>query len=144
MSDPDKRAVYACERRLEQVLGQRVHVGGRFIDVESDHEFTTLAAAALDATLTCMELGLPPVRVRHRRGDAMSHYYGGEIALASWGGTKFTLYHELAHHLVATRHRMGGHGPHFRAALLDLLPPGQAEYLRHAFESARLAVPIPV
>lgn len=109
--------VYSCERRLSlAVAAGTVSAFGSLWRLEPDRTYSTLASAGLEAAVTCMELGLPPVTVRHRRGDRSSHYEpaNASIALASWGGTSSTLAHELAHHEAWVRHRLLHHGVEFR------------------------------
>ncbi|MGJ6979188.1 hypothetical protein ACSDQ9_01470 [Aestuariimicrobium soli] len=154
-ADPDRDAVYLAEHRLEAALellpsGGEVTAFGRVLRLEQAQEFTTLAAAQGFATLTCIELGEPPVTVAHARGQTRSSYVPGStdnespatIRLAHWGGTRVTLCHELAHHL--TRGSTPAHGAPFRAALLRLLvhcgAPGQAEWLRLAWAEAGLSL----
>ncbi|MGA4670531.1 hypothetical protein ACPCG0_12190 [Propionibacteriaceae bacterium Y1923] len=149
VADPDAGRVYLCEDRLQRWAraGTAVLVDGRLVSVEAEHDFADLAAAALFCTLTCLELGLPPVRVRQRRGERQSHYQPArgadpaEIALASWGAARLVVLHELAHHLA--HHTPGGveqpaHGPVFRAALVRLLRhvdlPRQAAELQRLFD----------
>lgn len=152
MADPDRETVYACERRLTAAIGSpggRIDAHGRVWALEPDTRFATLAEAQLWVTLTCIEQALPPVTVRHRGGDVKSHYEPktSTVALASWGGARLTLCHELAHHWTTTHHQMLGHGAAFRAALCGLLAaagaPEQAAFLRATFESDGLVVPRP-
>lgn len=157
-SDPDKAAVYLCEDRLSRLAeaGTAVQVGTRLVAVEAEHTFTTVAAAALFCTLTCAEMGLPPVTVRLRRGERESHYdpARAEIALASWGARRLVIVHELAHHLDhCQRVGVGNdaapghgetpgqgaapvHGRSFRDAMLALLR--HLGLTRQAAELARL------
>ena len=149
--DRDREAVYLAEHRLEAALelvptGGRVRAFGRALTLEPELHFTTLAAAQGFATLTCIELGEPPVRVAHARAETRSSYLPGkgtraaEIRLAHWGGTRLTLCHELAHH--RTRQRSLTHDAAFRQELCALLEhvgaPGQAEWLRLAHREAGL------
>ena len=161
VADPDVERVYLCEDRLQRWAraGRAVVVEGRLVSVEPEHDFSSLAAARLFCTLTCLELGLPPVRVRLRKGDAKSHYRAAgssetpdraEIALASWGAARLVVLHELAHHVVECRPAgqttRGGaeptHGPLFRASLVELLRhvslPRQADELQRLFTQAGL------
>ncbi|MGD7732576.1 hypothetical protein ACQCX5_06375 [Propionibacteriaceae bacterium G57] len=155
MADPDAQAVYLCEDRLSRWAraGRAVVVDGRMVVVEPEHDFTDLASARLFCTLTCLELGLPPVSVRLRQGERMSHYdpARGEIALASWGNARLVVLHELAHHSAhhatghADHHSAGAdHGPLFRAHLLALLRhtdlPRQADELARLFDRANLPI----
>lgn len=158
-ADPDVGRVYLCEDRLQRWAraGRAVLVDGRLVSVEPEHDFTDLASVRLFCTLTCLELGLPPVRVRLRRGETKSHYRPAgpteppdraEIALASWGAARLVVLHELAHHVTAcqTRQHPGGaepsHGPLFRASLVALLRhlalPRQADELHRLFTEAGL------
>lgn len=154
VADPDKQAVYLAEDRLARLARRGAHdpaggvvVGGRLVSVEPDLKFTALAQARLFCTLTCLEMGLPPVAVRLRRGEARSHYSArpAEIALASWGAWRLVVVHELAHHVVSTRHGPGlpDHGVAFRQAMLELLRhnglPRQAEELASLFAASGLA-----
>lgn len=139
MSEADP--VYDIEHRLWSAIEAGVLVsGGRTWELEPEQSFATLSAASLFCTLTCIERGLPPVSVRWRKGEKRSHYepWSATIALASWGGTRTVLCHELAHHEAEVRHRVSDHGPTFRAILCELLAhtgaPVQAEYLRTAFK----------
>lgn len=143
--DPDKRSVYSCEERLAQAVAVgTVSAFGVRWQLEPDRRYATLASAGLDAAVTCMELGLPPVTVRHRAGHRSSHYEpaNATIALASWGGSAATLAHELAHHQAWVTHRHLAHGVEFRTALVELLDhlgaPQQAGFLRAAFAEAGL------
>ena len=136
VADPDVERVYLCEDRLQRWAraGRTVVVDGRLVSVEPEHDFTSLASARLFCTLTCLELGLPPLRVHRRKGEAKSHYRvprpgdaadQAEIALASWGGARLVVLHELAHHLAEhdpTRlPDEPAHGPVFRSSLVRLL-----------------------
>ena len=148
MADPDRDAVYLAEDRLARLARHEgpMVVAGRITRVEPDLEFTSLSAARLFCTLTCLERGLPPVQVRLRRGDAKSHYsaHDQQIALASWGGWRSVVVHELAHHAV--QHTVDGpvasHGAAFRRAHLDLLRhlglPAQARTLADFYAQAGL------
>lgn len=151
MPDLDRDAVYLAEHRLEAALevlpeGGEMRAFGRVLTLEPELHFTTLAAAQGFATLTCIELGEPPVRVVHARTESKSSYLpasgtrSAEIRLAHWGGTRLTLCHELAHHL--TRARTLTHDAAFRQSLCALLEhvgaPGQAEWLRLAHREAGL------
>lgn len=147
VSDPDRHAVYLAEDRLARLARHQgpMVVGGRIIAVEPDQKFTSLAQARLFCTLTCVELGLPPVEVRLRGGEAKSHYTPAtgerpaEIALASWGAWRLVVVHELTHHLVQVRSPgVAHHGAEFRAAMVQLLDhlglSGQARELTTFFE----------
>lgn len=160
VADPDAERVYLCEDRLHRWAraGRAVVVDGRLVSVEPEHDFRDLAAARLFCTLTCLELGLPPVRVRLRKGDTKSHYRPGsgrhdatdhgEIALASWGGARLVILHELAHHLTQHRRSSGAsapaHGPLFRSNLLEVMRhvslPRQAAELQRLFTEAGLPI----
>lgn len=171
-ADPEVERVYLCEDRLQRWAraGRAVVVDGRLVSVEPEHDFADLTSATLFCTVTCLELGLPPVRVRLRKGDTKSHYRaaqahvapdGAEIALASWGGARLVVLHELAHHLAHHRviqqqaiQQRGGrgiaepaHGPVFRASLVDLLKhvslPKQAAELQRLFTDAGLTITPP-
>lgn len=151
VEDRDRASVYLCEDRVVQMIDQGLPVrsGTVVLDPEPDHRFTTLAEVSLFCTLTCLELTLPPVQVRHRAGERQSHYSpasGGraaEIALASWGASRLVVVHELAHHWVAlTSPGVAPHGTVFRGREVDLLRhlglSGTAHALAHAFETAGL------
>ncbi|NLE98229.1 MAG: hypothetical protein GX596_09635 [Propionibacterium sp.] len=149
--DPDRDAVYDGERRLEQAVDVgALRAFGRSWQLEPEQRFRTLAAAQTFATLACLERGAAPVLVRHRAGDRKSHYSPADatIALASWGGTRLTLVHELAHHFVAEESRdQPSHGPAWRTRMLELLAhngaPQQATFLRLAWAELELATPRP-
>lgn len=149
MTDPDRDAVYDGEQRMERASSVgKLAAFGRVWQLEPEQRFRTLAAAQTFATLATMERGAPPVLVRHRRGDRKSHYspVDATIALASWGGTRTTLCHELAHHFVATQSPdVPSHGAVWRTTMLHLLAahgaPEQAEFLRLAW--AELGLPTP-
>lgn len=152
MADPDRHRVYLCEDRLARWAASAgpVVVDGRLVTVEPEHTFADLASTRLFCTLTCLELGLPPVTVRRRQGETESHYDPSrqEIALASWGGRRLVVLHELAHHLA--RHHPGhdgaepDHGPLFRRSFVDLLAhvglPRQSAELRRLLQDAGLAL----
>lgn len=149
--DPDKTAVYACERRLQEAanVGTLTAMGRRWT-LEPISRFSTVNTAQLFATLACMENGWPPVTVRQRHGERECHYEldTATIALTTWGAESFTLCHELAHHAVRQMPNgvVGGqHGPTFRQVLCDLLAstgfPQQAGFLRAVFADAGLPVP---
>lgn len=149
MSDSEKQIVYAAERQLGQMIavGGPVRALGRTWELEPEQKFATPSSASLFTTLTCMELGLPPVKVRERRGELLSHYQASkrEIALASWGWTRTTLCHELAHHLTQTRWHIGDHDVSFRMAMMEILAhtgaPVQAELLGELWRGAGLVCP---
>lgn len=151
-NDPDQSSVYSCEDRLSAAIatGAPIRAFGTVWELEPEETFTTLAAAQLFATLLCAANTLPPVTVRHRAGDNESHYQPLDqtIALASWGATRTTICHELAHHATHSRAGDGGHGPLFRTALCELLDsagaPQQAGYLRGAYLDAGLATARPL
>lgn len=156
VADPDADRVYLCEDRLQRWAraARAVLVDGRLVAVEPEHDFADLGTISLFCTLTCLELGLPPVAVRRRRGERKSHYRPArgsdpaEIALAGWGGARLVVLHELAHH-VARHHPDASagepdHGPRFRAGLVGLLHhcglPRQASELQRLFSEAGLAL----
>ena len=122
------------QRAIE--AGGDLYSMGEVFHLEADIKFATLASAGAYAVLTCMERGLPPVTVRHRQGEKYSHYSHAnqEIALASWGGTRLTLCHELAHHEARVLHNDDTHGDVFRKVFTQMLThcgaPEQARYLR--------------
>lgn len=154
MADREREATYLAEDRLARVArsGAPMVVGRRLVSVEPDVKFTALSEAGLFCTLTCLELSLPPVDVRLRRGESKSHYSpargGGtaEIALASWGAWRSVVLHELAHHVLASQgdSEVDAHGPEFRRAHLDLLVhvglARQAQELERMFTEAGLGL----
>ncbi|WP_022910187.1 hypothetical protein [Aestuariimicrobium kwangyangense] len=159
--DPDRDAVYLAEHRLEALLervgtagGAVTSFGARFV-LEPALVFTTLVAAQGFATLTCIEWGLRPVVVIHASGVRHSSYRAArgqrppQIRLAEWGGTRLTLCHELAHHVVESANgqpAVAVHGGEFRGALTGLLEhvgaPEQARWLRLAHRDAGLVTPL--
>lgn len=149
MSDAERDAAYDGETRLERAVAVgALRAFGRDWMLEPEKEFRTLAAAQAFATFACLERGVAPVLVRHRRGDAKSHYSPAErtIALAPWGGKRITLCHELAHHFVAEEvPGVPAHGAAWRSRMLGILAhdgaPGQADFLRLAWADAGLVTP---
>ena len=142
MLDPCKNDVYKAQDRLRSALKVgRIFSMGEMWRLEPEQYFNTLASANLFANLTCMELLLPPVKMRWRDGEKYSHYesWGMTIALASWGGTRGTVCHELAHHANWVRNKERGHGKLFQEEYFRLLAhtgaPEQARFLKKALDN---------
>ncbi|GAB95874.1 putative metallohydrolase (TIGR04338 family) [Kineosphaera limosa] len=135
--DPDRDAVYAAEDRLVRwsaltaELGS-VRVFGSAWTPEPEVVFGRVEDIGPYCAGVLDHIGHPhPVTVRARRGATSAHYEEARAVIAipsarvggQWAMREFTVLHELAHH-VASRPgapEVAGHGPVFRAALLDLL-----------------------
>jgi putative metallohydrolase (TIGR04338 family) len=72
--------------------------------------------------------GLPPVRLRPRKGQAAAHYAPpDDVALPlppygePWALRESVLLHELAHHVAFHTHGSADHGPSYTACMLDLV-----------------------
>lgn len=124
-ADLGRARVYEGERRLAQLRrrGGPVTVYGSTWDVERETRFETIESIQAVCDRITRWLGGAPVQVRERRGHARATYLDGVIAIPTrrtsdgWALTLLTVLHEVAHHRSAG----DGHGPRFRAALLDLL-----------------------
>lgn len=133
MTDRQRSRVYAAEDawalRLDAARrgAALAEVAGSRLVLPAEKHFGTLEAAQAwcDAHLPA---GLPPVRVRRRKGQAKAHWEApGTIALPApetglpWALRETVLLHELAHHVAF--HRSGGtdHGPGFASTMLELV-----------------------
>jgi putative metallohydrolase (TIGR04338 family) len=134
VSPPDRQRslVYAAEdawaMRLDAARqgARRAVIAGSSVDLPSEVRFGTLAAAQAYADHHLA--GLPPVRLRKRRGARQAHWEPpGTIALpveehgTPWALRESVLLHEMAHHVDAHRGGDGGHGTSYRACMLDLV-----------------------
>ena len=147
--DRCRGAVYQAEDTVASIMRRphrAVRVGRTVVTLPAEVRFGTLAAiqAYVDGLLADERTrarypGRGAVRVVPRRGFRAATYSDGVIHIPSadargrWALTRSVVLHEVAHHLAA----VPGHGPEFRAVLLDLyaahLSPADV-LLRHLFE----------
>lgn len=171
MRDQHRARVYAAEHQVQATLdrAQRgagtVDFFGSVLTLPVEHRFGDLESIQryVDAVLdldwvTARWPGLPPVRVRRRRGTTRAHYETPDtIAIpdqAQWALRALVADHEIAHHLVA--HHPNGpqqtaHGPLFTATMVGLVStaigPEVGLLLRAAYDGAGVPVgpdPAPV
>lgn len=126
--DPDQKAVYAAEARLDALAatGPTVSLFGTVWDVEPDILVTDIPDAERYIQRVIDHAGLPPVKVRPRRGHKWAHYEPGRETIAvpprgiggEWALRGSVLLHEIAHHAATSD---TGHGPTWRGAYLNLL-----------------------
>jgi putative metallohydrolase (TIGR04338 family) len=137
--DTQRSRVYAAEDawalRLDAARrgARKAVVGGSTLTFPAELRFGTLATAQRYADHQVE--GLPPVRLRERKGQTAAHYEPpGDIALPfpvygePWALRETVLLHELAHHLAF--HTLGGvvdHGPSYTACMLDLVARAMGE-----------------
>lgn len=104
----------------------RATVAGSSVLLPAEVRFGDLAAAQTYAD----ELlpGLPPVRLRRRRGASQAHWEPpGVVALPHplygepWALRESVLLHELAHHVAFHRHGVADHGPSYVGCMLELV-----------------------
>lgn len=159
--DSRRAAVYAAEEQWARQLARggdidffgttlRIPVERRFADVASVQRYVD-AVMGLIGVVTRWP-GVPPVRVRERRGSGRAHYADGVIALPltgvgaeRWAARESVVLHELAHHLVAHVHAgVAPHGPQFCADFVALveaaLGPESALLLRAALDGSGVSV----
>jgi putative metallohydrolase (TIGR04338 family) len=156
--DPDQKAVYTAEDRLQRWLDHPgpVTVYGSTWDLEPEARFGQVTDVQTYVDKVLGHIGCArPVTVRERRGASCAEYSPGVIAIPSrrvggqWAMREYIVLHELAHHLdpaiqVPALLRFGGaHGPSFRTTYLNLLSslgrPTWAYLLRCAFADAGLS-----
>lgn len=156
--DPDQKAVYTAEDRLQRWLDHAgpVTVYGSTWDLEPEARFGQVADIQTYVDKVLAHVGCArPVMVRERRGPSRAEYGGAVIAIpphrvgGQWAMREYIVLHELAHHLDAAAQvpallRFGGaHGPSFRAQYLNLLSslgrPTWAYLLGCAFADAGLS-----
>lgn len=126
--DPDKKAVYAAEARLDNLAttGPTVSLFGTVWDIEPDILVTDVPDAERYIQRVIDHAGLPPVKVRPRRGHTRAHYEPGRATIAvpprhiggEWALRGAVLLHEIAHHATVNG---PGHGPSWRGSYLTLL-----------------------
>lgn len=139
--DQQRGRVYAAEAAWEARLdaarrgATRADVAGSSVLLPQERLFGSLAAAQAYADGVVTRRGLPPVRLRRRRGQSKAHWEpGGDdgsavIALPvadhgmSWALREAVLLHELAHHADALTAPASAarHGPGFTATMLALV-----------------------
>lgn len=127
-SDPDQKAVYTAEGRLEDLgrSGPTISLFGTVWDIEPDVLVTDLPDAERYIKRVVDHAGLPPVKVRPRRGHKWAHYEPDRATIAvpsrsiggEWALCGSVLLHEIAHHATPNG---PGHGPTWRGAYLTLL-----------------------
>jgi putative metallohydrolase (TIGR04338 family) len=133
--DSQRALVYAAEDawalRLDAARqgAVRAEVAGSSLVLPAEVQFGTLEAAQSYADHHLGGLpGVPPARLRRRRGAAKAHWEPPDvIALpvpvhgTPWALRESVLLHELAHHVDVHRGGDALHGPSYRACMLDLV-----------------------
>ncbi|MFL6091260.1 MAG: DUF2786 domain-containing protein [Aeromicrobium sp.] len=155
--DPEKRATYQAENRLNRWLASanpgitvdlvtyEPEVEGRFVGPADVQRYVDRVLEHLrDAGKDYGGAEREDVRVRARHGHTRAVYSFGVIAIppfevgGSWALRELVVLHEIAHHLDGS----GGHGAGFRATFIRLLEdigrPVWAELLHLAFASEGL------
>lgn len=130
--DVQRARVYAAEEdwalRLDAARrgARKALVGGSTVTLPKELRFGTLDAAQAYADHHLA--GLPPVRLRERRGRLAAHWREpDEIALPvpsygePWALRESVLLHELAHHVTFHTHGASDHGPSYVATMLALV-----------------------
>jgi putative metallohydrolase (TIGR04338 family) len=130
--DAQRSRVYAAEEawalRLDAARrgARRAVVGGSALTLPQELRFGTLEDAQRYADQHVE--GLPPVRLRPRKGQAAAHYAPpDDVALPlppygePWALRESVLLHELAHHLAFHTHGSADHGSSYTACMLDLV-----------------------
>jgi putative metallohydrolase (TIGR04338 family) len=150
--DVQRARVYAAEDawalRLDAARrgAGRAQVAGSSVLLPAETQFGTLEAAQAWCD-HWVPAGVPPVRVRQRRGLQRAHWEEpGVIALpfpprgAPWALRETVLLHELAHHVAFHRDGAADHGPSYVCRMLELveqvLGPEAALALRVEFAEA--------
>ncbi len=153
--DAQRARVYAAEDawalRLDAARrgAGRAEVAGSHLLLPAEKHFGTLQAAQAycDAHLA----GVPPVRVRQRKGLLKAHWEPpGVIALpvpphgTPWALRETVLLHEMAHHVAFHLDRVADHGPAYTACMLGLvhrvLGPEAALALRVDYAESKIAI----
>lgn len=126
--DPDRDAAYAAETRLAHLAhsGPTISLFGTVWDIERDVLVTDVTDAQRYVARVVDHAGLPPVKVRPRRGHTKAHYEHDVATIAvpsramggDWALRGSVLLHEIAHHAARGD---PGHGPAWRGAYLTLL-----------------------
>lgn len=130
--DAQRSRVYAAEEawalRLDAARrgARRAVVGGSSLTLPQELRFGSLEDAQRYADQHAQ--GLPPVRLRPRKGQTAAHYAPpDDIALPlppygePWALRESVLLHELAHHVAFHTHGSADHGPSYTACMLDLV-----------------------
>lgn len=146
-TDPDKTALYEAEDRVIGWIdrGEPVRRDDVTWLTEKDPLFLSIDEVDQFCAAATHRLGVPPVRVRARKGVKAAHYEpGGVIAVppveigGGWAMRGMVVMHELAHHLTHLAGDGGGHGPAFRVHLYrvlhDLGYPTNARLVEFAFQ----------
>jgi putative metallohydrolase (TIGR04338 family) len=132
MRDTERATVYAAEddwaTRLDAARqgAVRAVIAGSSLVLPAELRFGSLGAAQVYADHHVQ--GLPPVRLRTRRGSSKAHWEEpGVIALpvpahgTPWALRETVLLHELAHHVDFHRHGVSSHGSSYRQCMLELV-----------------------
>ena len=135
LMDSQRQRVYDAEDAWALLLDAarrgavRAEVAGSAVVLPAETVFGTLEAA--QAYADHWTQGLPPVRVRRRKGHRRAHWEPpGVIALPvpehgqPWALRETVLLHELAHHAAFHRDGVTDHGPSYTSRMLELV--GQA------------------
>ena len=136
--DDQRSRVYAAEEawalRLDAARrgARKAVVGGSTLTLPEELRFGTLEAA--QQYVDHHADGLPPVRLRPRKGQGAAHYEPpGDIALpvprygGSWALRESVLLHELAHHVAFHTQGSADHGPSYATCMLDLVARAMGE-----------------
>ncbi|HUR14647.1 MAG TPA: TIGR04338 family metallohydrolase [Mycobacteriales bacterium] len=130
--DTQRSQVYAAEEawalRLDAARrgARRAVVAGSALTLPQELRFGSLEDAQRYAEHHLA--GLPPVRLRIRKGQAAAHYSPpDDLALPlppygePWALRESVLLHELAHHVAFHTDGTADHGPSYTACMLDLV-----------------------
>lgn len=141
--DAQRARVYAAEDawavRLDAARrgAARATVAGSALVLPAEVRFGTLGAAQVyaDAQLhPSLAAGVPPVRLRERRGQQRAHWEEpGTVALPlprygePWALRETVLLHELAHHVAFHRDGAADHATSYVARMLELVTAAMGE-----------------
>jgi putative metallohydrolase (TIGR04338 family) len=131
--DVQRARVYAAEGnwalRLDAARrgAGRAQVAGSSVLLPAERHFGTLEAAQAYCDQHLPD-GIPPVRVRRRKGQLQAHWEEpGVIALpvpahgTPWALREAVLLHELAHHVAFHSHGSADHGRTYAGCMLELV-----------------------
>lgn len=129
MRDSQREKVYQAEFRLRHLFANAEAIGNPMVTLDGiplalppEAKFGDIAAIQFYCDQVLAMVGHDkPVSVRQRKGGAVAHYQGGEIAICPtgtrWAMREIVVLHEIAHHLAPGDR----HGPRFVGAFNRLL-----------------------